>query len=283
MRLYKRGRTWWAVYYQDGERVRQSTRCHDRKAAEVIAKQWEQDAANPADAAARVASVSDALKLLLDNREELATAGRRSPDTVSFYRKKAGHLVRLFELDEQGQYVPFPLARLRAWEVDQYISKRRAEKAGENTIYKELVTLRSALKLAKRKGIWAGDVDAVCPVAFAPEYEPRTRFLSPEELRRLIAQLTADRAARVAFIVATSANLRESELATRADVTEGLGRVHLRGTKTRYRKRTVPIVSPAAQALLRYALEHAQGQAALFTPWSNVRRLLMNQASPRQR
>jgi hypothetical protein len=39
--------------------------------------------------------------------------------------------------------VPFPLARLRAFDVDGYISRRRAEGAEDTTISKELVVLRA--------------------------------------------------------------------------------------------------------------------------------------------
>ena len=48
----------------------------------------------------------------------------------------------------------------------------------DHTIAKELVALRAALKLAKRRGIWKGDPAEVLPVGFAPEYKPRNRFLT---------------------------------------------------------------------------------------------------------
>jgi integrase len=73
--------------------------------------------------------------------------------------------------------------------------------------------------------------------------------------------------------VATSACWRETELARRGDVSKGLATVLLRGTKRKTRFRTVPIVSPAQQSLLAYAVEHAKGEEeALFQPWGNVRR-----------
>src|SRR6266545_5335357 len=47
----------------------------------------------------------------------------------------------------------------------------------------------------------------------------------------------------------------------------------VRGGRLEVRFRTVPIVSPAQQSLLAYALEHAKGtDDALFQPWGNVRR-----------
>ncbi len=177
------------------------------------------------------------------------------------------------EVGKGGAQVPFPLAALRANDVDRYISVRRGEQVADTTISKELVVLRKALRLAIRAGAWRGRVEEVIPVAFSPGYEPRERALSAGELSKLLAELLPDRAARVAFIVATSACWRETELARREDVGEGLSTVLLRGTKRKTRFRTVPIVSPAQRSLLAHALEHAGGtEGALFTAWRNVRR-----------
>ena len=276
-RIFKRGRVWYGWFYEDGRRVVRTTRCRDRAAAERVARQWELDAADPDHAAARTATLTDALQLLLARDEEDVLAGRRSPDTVLFHRSKAGHLVRLFETAEGGSHVPFPLARLRAANVDGYVSRRRAEKVSDGTISKELVVLRKSLRLAVRAGLWKGRVDEVIPVAFSTGYEPRTRALTADELGKLLHELLPDRAARVAFIVSTSACWRETELARREDVGEGLATVLLRGTKRKTRFRTVPIVSPGQRSLLEYAVEHAEGTGgAFFRAWRNARRDLVD-------
>jgi hypothetical protein len=72
MRLFKRGRVWYAQVYENGRRVQRSTQCHDRRAAEVRARQLERDAADPAHAAAARATLTDALQLLLTQRREQA-------------------------------------------------------------------------------------------------------------------------------------------------------------------------------------------------------------------
>jgi hypothetical protein len=199
MRLFRRGRTWYATFYENGERVQRTTKCVDRKAAELVARQWERDAADPESAVLVSATLSDALRLLLKTRSEEAIAGRRSSGTLAFYRTKCGHVTRVFEHDDAGAFTGFRLAALKARDVDHYISTRRMEGAGENTIAKEIIALRAALKLARRAGLWRGDPAAVCPIAFAPEYKPRTRFLPASELQRLLSQLSGDRAAAVAF------------------------------------------------------------------------------------
>jgi hypothetical protein len=129
------------------------------------------------------------------------------------------------------------------------------------------------LKLAKRRGLWSGDLAALLPSGFAPEYEPRTRHLSRKELYDLLEQLNPDRAARVAFIVATSAHWNETERARREHVAADLSTVFIDGTKRTSRRRTVPVVSAEQRTLLAYALEYAQGiDGALFTAWANVSR-----------
>src|SRR5262245_48030190 len=126
MRLFKRNDVWYAQYYENGVRVQRTTKCTNKVAAEAVARQWEINAADPDSARLRDATLSDALQLLLRDREERAKAGRASSYTVSFYSVQVGHLTRIFEHDESGSFVAFPLARLKAYDVDRFISRRRS-------------------------------------------------------------------------------------------------------------------------------------------------------------
>src|SRR5258708_14182900 len=275
MRLFRRQgkRVWYGIVYEDGRRIQRSTRCVDRKAAEAVVRGWERDAADPDHAAAQKATLSEALQLLVQRKQEQHRAGLKSAATVEFHQRKAGHLTRVFESDAQGNYVPFFLKALRAREVDAYVSQRLVEDASPHTIKKELGTLRLALKLAKRAGLWQGDLEAVMPMDFSAQYKPRTRALDPAELTKLLAELRPDHAARVAFIVASSARWGETERARWKHVHEDRTFVRLRGTKTELSDRFVPIAGAAAYTLLDYALLNARGEAGmLFKPWTNDRR-----------
>jgi integrase len=153
----------------------------------------------------------------------------------------------------------FPRVRARS------LPAQRTKEAEQ--IAKELVTLRAALKLAKRAGVWRGELEAIFPPDFSPKYKPKKRALSREELYRLLGELTPDRAARVAFIVATSASWGETKRARREHVSEDRRTVFVDGTKRALRRRTVPIVFVEQRSLLEYAIKHAQGaDGALFTP-----------------
>lgn len=180
------------------------------------------------------------------------------------YRVKAGHLRRYFEYNaKRDELVPVRLATLTAGHVDGYIENRRQEGASSHTIHKELVTLRLALKHGKRAGKWIGDVAAIMPVGFSRNYTPRSRYIQDAaELGRLLENLPADHAARVAYQIATSANLGECRRASRSDIT-ATGEthvVHVKGTKTEHRPRDVPMVTPWQRELLAYALKHAKGE-----------------------
>jgi len=257
-------RKYWRATFYDAAGVRRqaSTKCVDKRTAEAAARRFEREAQGAGDAAEDPTTLSDALGLLIDDREALAAVGKRSIETARMYRLKAGHLKRIFEVDRNGNEVPFRLAGLKAGHVDQFIAQRRREGAAENTIAKELVTLRASLKLAKRAGRYHGDIDAVMPVRFAPEYKPRERALTPAEFETLLANLTADHAARAAYAIATSANWGETARARRDDEMPFGVRVH--GTKRTSRRRIVPIILPWQRRLLAYALEHGQGDGELL-------------------
>jgi integrase len=265
VRIFKRGDVWYCWFYANGKQVQRSTRSRDRKAAELRARQWERAAADPDYAAAEAATVSDALELLLDERRAQAAGGSRSVYTVRFYESKAGHLKRLFE--PSG---PAPLAGVTAARVRAYVTQRRGEGAGESTIHKELVALRGALKIAKGSGLFRGDLAAVMPVAFAPNYKPRERWLTRDELIKLLRQLAPDRAARVAFMVATGARWHETELARREDIPRDQSWVRLRGTKTQAADRVLPVVGADFRALLALVMYFAEGEGgALFDAWAS--------------
>jgi integrase len=265
MRLYRRGLVWWCWFYdRDGNQVRISTRCVDREAASARAIEIEREAIDPVYARRQAAKLEDALNLLLRTRERQAREGDRSEATFGFYKQKVGHWNRILGADT-------PLARLGAEDVDRFVSTRRDEGMSNHTIAKELVALRVALKLSKRAGIWSGDPAEILPVGFSVEYKPCERVISWDDFHGMVARLEPDRAARVAFILATGARLSESEAAMLEDV--GAWTVRLRGTKTDESDRVVPIVTEWQQSLLLYAIEHAGGTGGrLFRPWGKLHR-----------
>jgi integrase len=272
VRIYRRGAVYYGVYWQSGQRVRRSTGCHDKKAAEAVVRQWERDAADPGHAAARDATLSTVINNYCVAAESGTRARRIARSTEKSYRTKLGHLIRLLE-HEADRYQPLALALLEARRVHAYITQRRSEGVSDHTIHKELVALRAVLRQAREDGLWRGEIDAVIPRNFSRNYRPRSRFLTEDEAERLLGELRDDRAAVVAFMIATGAEWSAVQRARRGDVASDRGSVLLRGTKNLHRQRKVPIESDAQRRLLAFALAHANGhEELLFDDWTNVRR-----------
>jgi len=277
-RLVRRGRIWYTWVPKPGGGTRRvGTNCTDKEAARKAARELERRAADPAHQASYTTTLKQACDRYLASRKR---AGRAA-GTLHHYEVKTSHLVRLIQA---------PLAHVTIALVEKYIDKRTEEGAARTTVKKELRALGAVLRHAKRGGLWTGDIGAVIP-EYADDYKPRTRALTWNELVRLLQALlepsnsqtpeaAANRAAMIAFIVATGARWGEATRAQRDDV-QYLA-VKLRGTKTKSAPRIVPIV-PMTEKLLGFALSHVgERKGRLFDRWTNPNRDLevaCNQAS----
>ncbi len=91
-------------------------------------------------------------------------------------------------------------------------------------------------------------------------YTPRTRALTVDEVRELLVQLQPDRAAQVAWMVAVAGDWSAVARAVRSDVSEDFKFCRVRGTKPKTPDRVVPLILPACQALLAFAVDHGEGR-----------------------
>jgi integrase len=304
--LFQRGDIWYAWIPTLGEdgRVRlrkRSTKSTDRKAAASIARAFEREAADPEGAAKNGATLSDALELLIADCESKASAKppKASRATVGFYRKEAGVVISVlapaWDPERPNRSLDLPLRSVTAARVDGYIAQRRSEGVTDSTIHKELTAWRKAMRLAKRANLWDGEIDRVFPIAFAPGYKPRERWMTPEEWLLLLADTEAldqpecrreettrarlDTLAVVAFIAATSAEWGAVLRAEPEDIDLASWRVRIRGTKDAQRggnrERVVPIVHLGHAYLLTFAVLHADRDGRLlFRTRPNFRRAL---------
>jgi integrase len=185
--------SWFCYVPKPGGGTRKvSTECADKRSALARAAELERDALDPDGEAAKTKTVRDALELLI--RERLARAKATPPkgsmETVGFYQKKAGALLDgLAATLSRSPKAKVMLSEVKSSLVDDYIKQRREDEVGENTIAKELTTWTLAMRLAKRRRWWRADIDEVFPKGFSPEYEPRERFVTPDEFVKLQAAM----------------------------------------------------------------------------------------------
>lgn len=294
MRLFKRkGSPYWQIAYKDhrNEWVEKSTNRSDKQAAREWGLQQERESLrDPLEQKRAAATLRDALDLLEEHLLESVEAGSMADQTAKFYVKKAKELLRvwgperLLSTIDTGAVRRYVTARRKPRVMARGQGSRTVAPASNHTLIKELTTLRIALRLAKERGLWTGDLETLQPADLSSDYTPRERVVTPAEVDLLRAELPAHRWRVVAFSLATGAELSAWWRALRADVDLVNGYVLVRGTKRAARWREVPLVLPLCRELAREALqggdyagttEHPLDPPHLFAPWPSMRNELL--------
>lgn len=268
-RLFRRaGSPFWQASYTsaDGHTFRESTGLADREQAERYAQQ-RAAAADSAAAhhtqkppaqtaqpvpAAEVHSVDDALSRLLSIAPQQVSAA-----TVHCYLAKAGHLSRLL-----GR---FDINSLNIDTLQDYCTLRTDEGAAPESVRKELVTLRRALKLAQQRQKLKKSIDDIIP-KWRVRYVPVDRWLAPAEFELLLQHLTPKRRLWVLTAVYTGARRSELDALQWQGIDWTRGLVRIRGTKTKGSHRLVPL-HPRLAAELQ---PHKRDLGPVLSPWENA-------------
>lgn len=253
-RIYPRGkkRILWCAFAGD----RWSTGTADAREAERRVRQKY----DPRHAAAAARTIEDAVTLLY---EALDRRGR-SEATKGNARDKLGHFCRLWK--------GIPLSEIDYETVGAYIKERmhpedeEVRPAARLTVSHELGYLRQAWKLARARGWVPRAWDELMPERFDRGYKPRTRWLTPKELYAALGSLTAEKAAWVAWVVATGSDVGDVARAQHGDLDWRHGLVRVRGTKTAFRDRLV-VISDVTRPLLKLASRY--GPPFIDWPWVN--------------
>jgi integrase len=251
--FFKRGKVWW--FRTDPLTGKQaSSGKRDIKSAELEYRERSRRATNPEyqPEATEDASLNHWALKFVEHK-----AGFKSAATATFYAKKLGHVVRILGADTAISNALRPAA------FDAYVRQRKAEGARATTILKEIGAAKTMAKFAARAGAYHGRPELFRPTELSDDYEPGERFLTPSELVSLLAVLPPHRAAHVALAVAIGCRFSESFRVMPGDVDTSAWLVHIRGTKTKRSRATVPVAEPF-RALLTAALPYLP-----LRPWLN--------------
>lgn len=246
-KLFKRGDTYYADLRTEGL-GKVSLHTSDRAVAKVRLRDAELGTTSQA---------SHAPKALGHAIDEMILLKR--PVTAAFYREKAGHLFRL--LGEAAD-----INTLTRAQVAEYCTTRLREGAARHTIHKELVVLRQALKEAKLRNEFAGNVDIV--PTWKAEYEPKTRWLTPDDFAKLLSVAPPHRHPWLMIQAYTGAELGAMRRLAWEHVNLTRGVITIPGTKRTARYRTDMPLHPQLKAYLK-TLDSAQ---PLIRPWLKVHR-----------
>src|SRR6185295_7290013 len=158
---------------------------------------------------------------------------------VKMHLQRGGHLSRVLGTRDVNS--------LDVESVLAFINQRLDEGAARETVRKELSTLRRALKLAHGRRLLVGGPTACIP-EFRARYQPRLRYLTVDELQRLLNVLKCHRQLWVALAVFTGGRESEIDHLRWEDIDWRKRLVLLRGTKTAGSFRSVPLVRALADA-----------------------------------
>ena len=184
---------------------------------------------------------------------------KQSAATLKFYGQKLGHFVRMWGKE-------FKLLEITPTVCDSYTEQRRAEGAAEMTICKEFSCLAQLLKLARRAGCYPHQIEALKPTDLHPNYVPRSRHLSLEEVAKLRGAALPRLKAFISVAVCTGACRSEAlKFDPATDLDKESWGAHLRGTKRKDRNRRIPVLK-----VFRPWLEEVLGELPLVSYRNNL-------------
>ncbi len=244
-------------YWTDvrGKHRRQSLRTKDQQVARARLRQLELVSTDPATHGKH--TLDEAVANLLD-----AVEAGNANGTYRSYKQKARHLQRVL-----GNPL---LADLTKNDGLAYVRQRKLERASDSTIHKELVVLRRALSEAKERDLWRGEPRSIVPVVKVV-YHPRERWLTPEQVELLLAEVPVHRRLWVAIAALAGGSLSEVERLVVEHVDLAAKRLRIPGKKRATRFRLVPL-HPTLLAMLREAIKGRALSEPIVQRWPNVRR-----------
>lgn len=241
--LYKRGKYWHAKWYDaTGKRQRKSTKQTNERAARRIATDWE-----PESSISRPAPFPIEVSLRLAGEAQVRKGNAQA--TLDAACTRGEHLERIL-----GGTTDLNASKLPKL-GDYYLDARRGELTPwgtpikDHTIKKELRLLSQGMREGKRLDRFFGDPRAIFPDVLRNVDNPRDRWMPVPEYYALLDVATPYRQDWIIFYCNTGVDLGELHGIRKADdldLERGVhGYVHIRGTKTKYRDRWIPLSADA--------------------------------------
>ncbi len=254
--IYKRGQTWWGRVQFRGEEHRRSLQTTSRTVAEKRVNQWISDLKASEWGEKPAPKFEDAVVHFFKVSQELKPSTlRRYQSSLRLLDPKFGG-VKLSDIDRE---------KLRA-----YVADRLETGTSMPTVRRDLAFLSSVVTEAGAHWEFEGNVvmsflKAGRKRGTLRDSEPRTRYLSANDERKLLANCDESLEFAVAFAIDTGLR-REEQFGLRwndIDMINGVLEVSGERTKTR-KTRLVPLLPRSAQ-MLAQRKQHTLGENFVFS------------------
>ena len=174
-RVFKRNRIWWVAYYQDGQERRESSKSRDRKeAVRLLRRRVGETAAGTVQhrLASRPAGTRTVTMLelfdLLERKYQLNK--RTSPANGTYLRRL------------RKRFAGYTVPRCTALAISNYMANMQRVGRKPETINREIIVLRSALRLGHKHDL----VQRVPTIELLPELAVRDDFFTRSEIDTLL-------------------------------------------------------------------------------------------------
>jgi len=238
MGLYRRGKSWYVLWYADGIRHREAIGPSKRMAENVLAKR-KADLREGRFFDLPASSSGVTFRELSDRYARDHATPYKSPTTIEGDRSRFTALV--------GAFGPRRLSRIKPADVSAFLADRRRAGAGPATVNRYRALLSHILSMGVRWRLLA--VNPVREVRPMPGETRRVRFLEGPELARLLDACPPW--LRRLVTVAVHTGMRRGELLALRWEQVDLDRRQIRLTKTKNRQtRAIPVTAACQKALL---------------------------------
>lgn len=227
--VFQNGRTFWMQFYQNGERVRESTGCENKADAEKVLERRLLEAAG-----LTLRGISPG-NVTIDDLAQLVFADHELKD-----RKDRKEPRQRYEKHIAKRWGKRKADKLTTADIRTYVKQRRFEGAANATINRELEIVRRGFNLGKREE--PPLVYDVPHIEKLPEKNARQGFIEQHQYERLLEKLPPE--LKALFVCSYHVGTRKGELRkTRWDWIDWDGNmIHVPGAVTKNSApRTLPI------------------------------------------
>lgn len=195
MSVYKRGSTWWVRFQVNGEEVRRSAHTSDKRTAEAFERKLREEAGRQRRGEGVTRTWDDMMHAFIE--QHLPTLGAST---------QAHYLIGIEKM--RPYFEGRVLASVGRQEIRAFVEARRRE-VKDATIRRDLACLSSAFSFAVDLEWCDGNPVKDFSKRRIKDSQPRTRYLSVDEYRRLVDAAADHLKPIIRFAVATGLRLEE--------------------------------------------------------------------------
>lgn len=246
--LYKRDRIWWFCFTKDGLQFHRTTKKENFLEALTFKNNFLEQLNNPIKITNRVYLFDTVVLKFLDERERVLKKG-----TIVLYKMMLRNIVSFFS----GKIID----NITKVDIKYYENYRLMNGCSQGFLIKELKLLKNIFNYALENELLSNNLfDRYNFKKIYKDYEPRERFLTPEECQRIIENSNRYLKRLIIFLLETGLRINEltsllfNDIATEPNTNVQFARIRKEIAKNN-KERFIPLSKEAMEQVNQQRLE----------------------------